>query len=250
MSSEARLKNDDPRVSRSNMFWMQRYVVLCLVIFLLGFSVNVASSGSLPSRDERLGAVHGIVATTARSEMAAPSGVLTQSLSLRGSDAGEVSSSSSLGETYLNQMDLSMNKLKDSDNQKRLNTMLVHTGRLSVSVEHEKITAFEKQLQFVVSETGGGYFQSKSHDSVGTNYQSMHMVIRVRSDKFDRVVEDIQAIAKSVNGLTTNTRDVTDEFVDASARADVLEAARASLQAVLSKSTDCARDTEFAKGAK
>jgi hypothetical protein len=64
------------------------------------------------------------------------------------------------------------------------------------------------------------------------------MTIRVRSDKFYQVIEEIRKIVHSVSTLSTNSRDVTDQFVDASARADVLEAARSSLQALMVKANN------------
>jgi hypothetical protein len=97
--------------------------------------------------------------------------------------------------------------------------------------------SFSEELAAIVKEMGDGYFEDKTHHNSGTPHEHLSMTIRVRSDKFYQVIEEICKIVHSVSTLSANSRDVTDPFVDASARADVLEAARLSLQALMAKAS-------------
>jgi hypothetical protein len=133
-------------------------------------------------------------------------------------------------------METNMKELKERDDKQLTSPMLVYNGDMRVQVVHqEKIPSFSEALKAIVKETGDGYFEDQTHQNSGTPNERLSMTIRVRSDKFYQVIEEIRKIVHSVSTISTYSRDVTDQFVDASARADVLEAARSSLQALMAK---------------
>jgi hypothetical protein len=148
--------------------------------------------------------------------------------------AEESEESFSLGQEYADHMETNMEELKERD-YKLTSPMLVYAGDMRVQVHQEKMPPFSEELAAIVKETGDGYFEDQTHRNSGTPHESSYMTIRVRSDKFYQVIEEIRKIVHSVSTLSTNSQDVTDHFVDASARADVLEAARSSLQALMAK---------------
>ena len=144
------------------------------------------------------------------------------------------SSMNTMGEVYSDQMDTSMEQLKERDYNIQ-SFMLVHSGNMNVEVSQERFSDVSEEIDRIVQETGQGYFQDKQRGDTGSPREYLRLTIRVQSDTFHQVVDEIRKLADKVVSLSTNSRDVTDEFVDASARADALEATRASLQAIMSK---------------
>ena len=139
-----------------------------------------------------------------------------------------------VGEEYEAHLEDSMNLLKEKDYG--INSfMLVHTGEMHVSIKQENIPSVSKEIDSIVKDVGEGYYENKGHMNVGTDYERLVMTIRVRTDSFQKVIDGIRKVSDSVNYLSTRSKDVTDEFVDASARADALEAARTSIRAIMAK---------------
>jgi hypothetical protein len=69
------------------------------------------------------------------------------------------------------------------------------------------------------------------------------MTVRITSGQYFETIQKIRAILQNdrVRGhvvyLNTNSRDVTDEFVDAASRADVIDASRTSLISLLKQAS-------------
>jgi hypothetical protein len=143
-------------------------------------------------------------------------------------------SKSTMGEEYESQMKLSMEQLKEKE-YNTVSFMLVHTGNMRTRVNQENLSSVSERIDTIVKDTGDGYYQENQSYNSGTSRETVHMTIQVRSDKFHYVIEEIRKIVDAVVSLSINSRDVTDEYVDVSARADASEAARSSLQAIMAK---------------
>jgi len=139
-----------------------------------------------------------------------------------------------VGEEYEAHLEDSMDLLKEKDYGIN-SSMLVHTGEMHVSIKQENIPSVSKEIDSIVKDVGEGYYENKGHMNVGTDYERLVMTIRVRTDSFQKVIDGIRKVSDSVISLSTRSKDVTDEFVDASARADALEAARTSIRAIMAK---------------
>lgn len=76
-------------------------------------------------------------------------------------------------------------------------------------------SSYEK-VKKIVSDSNGVIFTSNQENY---SYQiSYNLVIRVENNKFEGLVESLVSIADFVNSKQINTQDVTEEFVDISAR--------------------------------
>jgi hypothetical protein len=120
---------------------------------------------------------------------------------------------STMGKEYASQMELSMELLKEKDYNTK-SFMLVHTGNMHVRANQENLSSVSEQIDTIVKDTGDGYYQEKQRRNSDTSRETVHMTIRVRSDKFHYVIEEIRKIVDAVvYSLSTNSQDVTDEYV-------------------------------------
>ena len=150
------------------------------------------------------------------------------------------STSSSIGLDHLKSYDEEMKKIPTpSGDQKR---MLVHSGNLSLNTKKGELTGRVDAIETMVKDSKG-YIESKNSYKQGRNSRERSILdlnMRIPSDVFHSVVKKIQDLVgeKMVTNISINSRDVTDEFVDASSRADTLEASRNALQLLMAKAAN------------
>lgn len=146
----------------------------------------------------------------------------------------------SLGEEFALEIEQVMGRLKDTRDETRIQTMLVHTGEMSVRVKIADKAIFQEKLDDIVQEVGKGYYQqryfhSESNHQDDARSESLDVTVRVLHEQFEQVIHGIKGIAASVDYVNTNSYDVAGDFVDAMARSSVLDALRSSLQTLMRK---------------
>ena len=122
------------------------------------------------------------------------------------------------------------------------NRMLVHDGNLHVETSTGQ--SFQEILSGVIElvERHGGYVASRNEESGKqcgfTCNKRVIMSLRIPSDKFFETIQTIQGMhsenTKTIH-LSTNSQDVTDQYVDSSSRAATLAASIRAMQALMEK---------------
>lgn len=116
-----------------------------------------------------------------------------------------------------------------------INTKLIKNASAQIEVEKG---AFEKTFFSIASlaEQYGGYVSnSQSYSDVEGNMTSGTITIRVDKDNFDAVINKIKEMG-TVQNISINVSDVTQEYVDNESRLKNLEAQRQSLLQLMEKS--------------
>ena len=108
---------------------------------------------------------------------------------------------------------------------------IIKTGHITLEVED--IVETMDEVAEVADELGG--YVVSSHKSEGEKGISGSVRIRVSADRFDEAFERLRQLAISVPYETTESRDVTEEYVDLEARLHNLEATEAQYLALLEK---------------
>lgn len=150
------------------------------------------------------------------------------------------SMSSSIGSDFAKSYDEEMKKIPTpSGDEKR---MLVHSGNLSLNTKKGELTGFVDAIETMVKDSKG-YIESQNSYKEGSNRRERSILdlnLRIPSDVFHSVVKKIEDLVgeKMVTNISINSRDVTDEFIDASSRADTLEASRNALQSLMAKAAN------------
>mmetsp|Transcript_626 Transcript_626/g.891 ORF Transcript_626/g.891 Transcript_626/m.891 type:complete len:432 (+) Transcript_626:86-1381(+) len=131
--------------------------------------------------------------------------------------------------------------------------MLVHTGHIGLSTpDKDQIHKLKDQIiKLVESDHDGGgslgYVENQvtstsnkiQYDSYGKQHKllSIDLKLRVSSDQFHSVVDKIttEMVRSDITlvSVSTSSRDVTDEFIDASSRASTIDKSREALKALL-----------------
>eukprot|EP00521_Asterionellopsis_glacialis_P010607 CAMPEP_0195293868 /NCGR_PEP_ID=MMETSP0707-20130614/13570_1 /TAXON_ID=33640 /ORGANISM="Asterionellopsis glacialis, Strain CCMP134" /LENGTH=391 /DNA_ID=CAMNT_0040354679 /DNA_START=198 /DNA_END=1370 /DNA_ORIENTATION=+ len=160
------------------------------------------------------------------------------------------------GESVLQALEDSNSKTIDDKNTselKMIKKLLFHSGNIVLSVPGKNnVNNLKDQIVNLIEsdEAGPGYVESQSSYSSNVRYNShgkeqrllvVNLQLRVSSDKFHSVVDKIaiQMVNKDdakklqLASLSTSSRDVTDEFIDASSRASTIDASREALKALL-----------------
>ena len=117
--------------------------------------------------------------------------------------------------------------------------LIIRNGNISIVVENtekaiDDITALVKSMEgegaFVVSVNTyeGGYYPEGDRPALYAN-----MAIRVPATRFDEVMERLADMAVSVTNRSESGEDVTEEYVDLSARLESMEAARQRLLEIM-----------------
>ena len=110
----------------------------------------------------------------------------------------------------------------------QIERLIIRNGSITVSVE-DTYDAKAKIEQLVTSMAGDGAFVVSSNESGGgSGSPYINMTIRVPASQFDATMDALEAL--KVQGTTPSVsesaQDVTEEYVDVSARIESLEAAR------------------------
>jgi len=144
--------------------------------------------------------------------------------------------------------------------------MLVHSGNIELAFAAGNIDihnhhgdankgyflnldAMADQVDALAHAAGKGYTESRSKSKGGrwdhlarneVYSWSIDISMRVASDQFHTVMKKLQEIASaykgcSVENSSTHSRDVTDQYIDITARADTLSASRRAMEGILSK---------------
>ena len=108
---------------------------------------------------------------------------------------------------------------------------IIKTGYMTLIVENvenslDEISALAAQL--------GGYVVS-SNKSEGNEIVRGNIAIRVPAEKYDEAISELRELAIQVPDESTDTRDVTEEYIDLQARLGTLEATEAQYLEILKK---------------
>jgi hypothetical protein len=128
--------------------------------------------------------------------------------------------------------------------------MLIKSGRIVAQVLN--LSEAVDQVTHILQQYPQGFMENISQQS--NNYYGQYeyarrqspqqhvtyLTARVPSDQFDTIMEAIQQVVgkDNVQAVDSNAHDVTDQYVDAASRADVLQASRKALQTLLDKATN------------
>jgi Domain of unknown function (DUF4349) len=135
--------------------------------------------------------------------------------------------------------------------------MLVHEGDMKLVTLQGTLEYLTEQIRSLVSSSDGqGYVESQqsfdrsyNHGEYDTSLSTVtlkgiYMTVRIASGQYFEIIQKIRAILSNdplVKGrvvyVNTKSRDVTDEFVDAASRADVVDASRTSLLSLLKQAS-------------
>lgn len=109
--------------------------------------------------------------------------------------------------------------------------MIVRTGNLSIVVED--VAAAIAQIT-ALTETGQGYVVSSNTWRSGERLYG-NITIRVPAGDFNSVMTQINGLAVEVNSQNTTSQDVTEEYVDLTAKLSTLEATEQQLLVIMGK---------------
>lgn len=153
-------------------------------------------------------------------------------------------SGNTIGSNFLADLEKNVQKIKDGS--VTAERMLVHSGDMSLASHEGKADDLANKIVHLVEGEGKGYVESRSSRS-GHGHspswsdrrdtKSIRLQLRVASTKFHDIVSKIRQMVEKkshVISFSTNSRDVTDEYIDSKARADTLEASRNSVKMILS----------------
>ena len=107
--------------------------------------------------------------------------------------------------------------------------LIIRTAEMVVVVE-ETETAVDA-ITTLANDAGGWVVSSRVFQS--GNGLSGNITIRVRAEAFDETINEIEALAVEVESFSQQSEDVTEEFVDLSARLENLEATAARVREFL-----------------
>jgi PKD repeat protein len=109
--------------------------------------------------------------------------------------------------------------------------MIVRTGNMSIVVED--VTAAIEKIS-ALSETGQGYVVSANTWRDGERLYG-NITIRVPSGDFNKVMQQISGLAVEVTSQSSTSQDVTEEYVDLTAKLKTLEATEQQLLVIMGK---------------
>lgn len=116
--------------------------------------------------------------------------------------------------------------------------LIIRTGRLDIVVEETEETMDD--IVNLANDSGGWVVSTNLFGADGA--KSGRVTIRVPVDQFDAIMNQIEGMALEVEASSTSGEDVTEEYVDRSARLQNLEATAERVRGFL----DEARDVEDA----
>lgn len=152
------------------------------------------------------------------------------------------SDGTTLGSDLLTKMEqnLESNNKKDTGST-AIQRMLVYSGEISLKSPRGKVNEIADNISNLVSKDG--YVEDRSESLRSTNWSReknrkiIDMKLRVPSADFHQILDQIQSMVDKdrVISASSQSRDVTDEYIDASARADTLSASRDALKTILAR---------------
>jgi len=115
-----------------------------------------------------------------------------------------------------------------------LGRTVIRNGQLQLQVESVSTTFDRVRL---ATEAAGGYVADSSI-SGRDQYQSAWLTIRIPADRFAQVVTELQGLAVVVDGFSTNSQDVTEEYADLQATIRNLKAVESQYLELLGRAQD------------
>ncbi|MDO9445846.1 MAG: DUF4349 domain-containing protein [Dehalococcoidia bacterium] len=115
-----------------------------------------------------------------------------------------------------------------------LGRTVIRNGQLQLQVESVSATFDRVRL---VTEAAGGYV-ADSTISGRDEHQSAWLTIRIPADRFAQVVTELQGLAVEVDGFSTNSQDVTEEYADLQATIRNLKAVESQYLELLGRAQD------------
>ena len=150
----------------------------------------------------------------------------------------EEKSGKSVGSQFANAMEEALAEVPET---KPVDRMLVQNARLSMSVWQGELAGIvDKMLSLV--KANDGYVESQSSSVVDSrfNLTATSLTLRIPASSFQETVDAIRAISPhlKVESYSLSTQDVTDSFVDATSRANTLDASHKALARLMEKATN------------
>jgi hypothetical protein len=233
MTSETSEKNQVPKTMTQLLcLYLQnnkRFLPLLAVLFVLfasGFAISTEFESGSTSESASF------------TQRGVPRGARSGSSGIRFALQSSATASASSpdrnsGEQLLNDFDGFLRSSSEKRQNENAERMLIHHGAMTLETKKGNMDSLATQIEDIVKTDGKGYVQSKStHLSRFDQTRTMSLEVRVVSQNFSSVVGSIQRLVppEMVISVSVNSQDVTEEYVDVTTRADVLNASRASLQ--------------------
>ena len=119
------------------------------------------------------------------------------------------------------------NAVGDSTVDQQVERLIIRNGNISIAAEDTR-SARASVENIVAQYAGEGAFVVSSNESGGYNNDLpyINMSIRVPAEHFDEIMNSIAELGVEVYSRNESGQDVTEEYVDLSARLESLEAAR------------------------
>jgi len=152
------------------------------------------------------------------------------------------SGGTTLGSDLLAMMEQNLDAGKGDDaNVAKTKRMLVHSGNISLMSPRGKVNEIADKISNLISKDG--YVEERSESLSYTHWsgkkdrKTIRMQMRVPSANFHEILDQIQTMVDKdhVLSVSSQSRDVTDEYIDANARADTLSASRDALKTILTR---------------
>eukprot|EP00550_Attheya_septentrionalis_P009762 CAMPEP_0198282132 /NCGR_PEP_ID=MMETSP1449-20131203/1971_1 /TAXON_ID=420275 /ORGANISM="Attheya septentrionalis, Strain CCMP2084" /LENGTH=393 /DNA_ID=CAMNT_0043978229 /DNA_START=83 /DNA_END=1261 /DNA_ORIENTATION=+ len=157
-----------------------------------------------------------------------------------------------LGTDMLHNWEETIQEIKEG--AQKVDRMLVFNGDISLLAEPDELDHLTNKIVMIVKKNGFVENQSTSMQTYSSGprlangerkkTRIMDLRLRIPSDSFETTVSDIKRLFqkdendnKRIVRASTNSRDVTEQYIDATARADTLEASLKALQALMARST-------------
>ena len=113
--------------------------------------------------------------------------------------------------------------------------MIVYTGNLAMVVADTD--AAQRQIEVVVEEAGG-YIANVESYTVSEGVRRTELSLRVPAETFNSTMDALRKMALEVTRESVSTQDVTEEYVDLTARLRALEAKAARLEELMERAED------------
>lgn len=113
--------------------------------------------------------------------------------------------------------------------------MIVYTGEISLVVK-DTVKVQEDITQMV--EGMEGYVSNSNSSAYGSGLMRINMTLRLPADRFDEMMAALRAMAMEVTQESTDSQDVTQEYVDLESRLRALEAKADRLEELMKQAED------------
>ncbi len=125
--------------------------------------------------------------------------------------------------------------------QAQTNRKIIYTGSLQLRVDDPRLVS--QALQALAQRYGGYVSGANLYEEYDKSYRAS-VQLRVPADNFDAAMAELRNLASEVLNESIGTQDVTDRYVDLTARIDNLERTEEELQLLLSDSRERGAKTE------